>query len=106
MGDGARGLFRLWQLLGLFPARSCAEPRLSLGRRRIVRHYRPPVPALFRARALEWPRPDSEGAAFWPDRLGREPRRGREGALLLPRLDADAFLHEGALQISADGISL
>ena len=35
-----------------------------------------------------------------------QPRRGREGALLLPRCDADAFVPENALQVSAGGISL
>src|SRR5438874_12406066 len=32
MGHGARGLFRLRELLGLFPARSRPEPRVPLGR--------------------------------------------------------------------------
>ena len=64
------------------------------------------MPPLFRPRALEWARPDSKGAALRPHRPGRQSRRGREGALLLSRLHADAFLHEGALQISAGGISL
>src|SRR6266480_1591224 len=64
------------------------------------------MPALFRARALEWERSDFKRALVRSYRLGREPRRGREGALLLSRFHADAFLHEGALQISAGGISL
>ena len=46
-------------------------------------------------------RPDSQGAPLRPDRTRGQPRRGREGVLLLPRLHADAFLHEGALQVSA-----
>ena len=36
----------------------------------------------------------------------RQPRRGREGVLLLPRRHADQFLSEISLQISAGGISL
>ena len=35
-----------------------------------------------------------------------QPRRGREGVLLLPRLDADALVHEGALQVSAGRVSV
>ena len=34
MGDRSRRLFALRKLLGLFSARSCAQPRVSLGRRR------------------------------------------------------------------------
>ena len=45
--------------------------------------------------------PDPEGAALRPDRHRGQPRRGRQGVLLLPRLDADALLHEGALQVPA-----
>ena len=56
---------------GLFPARSRPEPCLSLGRGRIVRHNPSPVPALFRPRLVERPRPDSKGAALWPHGLGR-----------------------------------
>src|SRR6266496_512128 len=63
MGDGSRRLFTIRKLLGLFSARPCTKPRVSLG-------------------------------------------RGRKGALLLSRLDADPFVHEGALQISAGRISV
>ena len=36
----------------------------------------------------------------------RQSRRGRQGALLLPRRHADPFLHADALQISASRLSL
>src|SRR6266567_3972469 len=62
--------------------------------------------ALLCARSLEWEGPDPKGAPIRSHRLRGESRRGRKGALLLPRLDADAFLHEGAVQISAGGISV
>ena len=39
VGDGARGLFGLGKLLGLFPARSRAQPRVSLGRGRAAGHH-------------------------------------------------------------------
>ena len=51
-------------------------------------------------------RPDPEGAALRPHRPRGQPRRGREGGVLLPRLDADALLHEGALQVSAGRVPL
>ena len=38
---------------------------------------------------------------FGLDRARGQPRRGRQGAVLLPRLDADALLPEGALQVPA-----
>ena len=106
MGNGARGLFGLGELLGLLPPRSCAQPRVSLGRGRPAGHHRSAVPALLCVGALERQRPDLERAALRPDGLRGQPRRGREGMLLLPRFDADAFLHEGALQIPSGGISV
>ena len=57
--------------------------------------------ALFRARALERARPDLEGAPLRADQLRRQPRRGREGVLLLRRQRADAQLPAVALQVSA-----
>ena len=38
-------------------------------------------------------RPDPQGAALRPDQQRGQPRRGRQGVLLLPRLDADALVH-------------
>jgi len=45
--------------------------------------------------------PDSKRKAFQTDQFGGQPRGGRQGILLLSRLDADPLLHEVALQISA-----
>src|SRR6266496_5912238 len=106
MGDGSRRLFTIRKLLGLFSARPCTKPRVSLGRGRPSRYFGSTMPSLFRARTLERKRSDFEGATLRSDRVGRQPRRGRKGALLLSRLDADAFVHEGALQISAGRISV
>ena len=64
------------------------------------------MPALLRARAVERPRPDPQGTAVRPDRPRGQSRRRRQGVLLLSRLDADALLHEGAVQVSAGGVSL
>ena len=58
------------------------------------------------AGAVERPRPDPEGAAVRPDEQRRQPRRGREGAVLLPRRDADALVPEDALQVSAARVSV
>ena len=80
------------RLLGLLPSRSRPQPGLSLGRRRPARHHRPPGSAVLRPRALERARPDPQGAALRADRPGGEPRRGREGVLLLPRLHADPLV--------------
>src|SRR5207249_5518499 len=91
MGDGSRRLFTIRKLLGLFSARPCTKPRVSLGRRRPSRNFGSAMPTLFRARTLERKRSDFEGALVWSHWFGRQPRRGRKGALLLPRLDADAF---------------
>ena len=49
--------------------------------------------------------PDPQGAALRPDRARGQPRRGRQGALLLPRRHADALLRQGALQVSAGASS-
>ena len=53
------------------------------------------------AGAVERARPDPQGAAVRTDQRRRQPRRGRQGALLLPRRDADALVPEDALQVSA-----
>ena len=74
-----------WDVL---PPRPCPLPRLPLGRGRPARHQRRPGPPLLRPRALERPRPDPQGAALRPDRPRGQPRRGRQGGLLLPRRHA------------------
>ena len=51
-------------------------------------------------------RPDPEGAAVRPDRQRGEPRRGRQGVLLLPGHHADAPLHAVPLQVSAARVPL
>src|SRR6516164_2036293 len=106
MGNRSGGLFTVRKLLGLLSARSRAESDVSLGRRRSPRDCGSAMPSLFRTRPLEWKRSDFERATLWPHRFRRQPRRGRKGALLLPRLDADTLVHEGALQISAGRISV
>src|SRR5215472_7734056 len=89
VGDGARGLQPRWQCLGLLLARPGAFAGLSLGRGRTGRILRRQAAALLCAVALEWPRPHTQGAAVWAYQQRREPRRGRQGILLLHRQHAD-----------------
>ena len=67
MGHRARGLQPRRHRLGLFPARPCAQPRLSLGRGRHRRLRRRQAAAVPRPRAVERQGPDPEGAAVRPD---------------------------------------
>ncbi len=62
--------------------------------------------ALLRAGAVERRRSDLERAAVRRHRPGGEPRRGRQGAVLLPRRDADAFVLARALPIPAARLSV
>ena len=58
----------------------------------ILGHQRRPADPLFRARAVERTRPDPEGTVVRPDQQRGQPRRRRQGVLLLPRRDADALV--------------
>ena len=104
MGHRPRGLQRERRRLELLPSRPRAIARLPLGRRRTRGLFRSEAAAVFRGRALERERPDSQGAPLWPQQRRRQPRRGREGVLLLSRFHADPFVHEVAVQISARGV--
>ena len=90
VGHRPRGLFRRRLGLGLLPARPRPLARLPLGRGRPARHLRRPRPAVLRAGAVERRRSDPQGAALRPDGARGQPRRGRQGGLLLPRRDPDA----------------
>ena len=83
-----------------------AVARVPLGRGRARRLLRPQAATVFRAGALEREGPDSEGAAVRPEQRRGEPRRGRQGVLLLSRFHADPLVHEVALQVPAGGVSL
>src|SRR6266851_8601589 len=106
VGNGPRGLFREWHLLGILPARSCAKPNLSLGRRRIAGDLRPRGTFVLRPLALERSRRDSEGASFWADQSRGQSWGRPEGVLLLSGRDPDALLPQSALQVSAEGLPL
>ena len=87
-----------------FPARSGSLARLSVERRWHSGYLRPAPIFVFCAGALERPRSDPQGAAVWFDQQRGQPRRRRQGVLLLPGQHADALVHEVSLQISAGGI--
>src|SRR4029453_11816804 len=105
VGDGPRGLQSRRQGLAVLPSRPRALTGLSLGRGWAGRHLGQPPASLFRARVVERARPHPQGAPLRTDRPGGQPRRGRQGVLLLPRLHADALLHEVSLQVPAGGLS-
>ena len=77
-----------------------------MGRGWPARHHRSPVPALLQRRLVEWPGSDPQGAPVRVDRSGRQPRRRREGVLLLPRVHSYALLPQGALQVPAGPLPL
>ena len=85
--------------MGVLPPRPRAVARLPLGRGRARRLLRPEAATVFRPGALEREGPDSEGAALRLEQCRGEPRRGREGVLLLSRFHADPLVHEVAVQV-------
>src|SRR5207244_1168185 len=73
---------------------------------KIETYLRPlPDPGL-RPRAVERARSDPEGTTVRPRAFRGQPRRGRQGVLLLPRQPAQPRLHEVALQVPAARVSL
>ncbi len=106
LGHGARGLQRERRRLGLFRARPGALARLPLERGRPRGHLRRGAAAVFRARAVERQGPDAEGARVRPHGQRGQPRRGRQGVLLLPRRHAEPQLPALPLQVSAGAVSV
>ena len=94
------------QRLGLFQPRPGPLARVPLGRGRPGRDLRRPAASLLRARPLERRRSDRQGAPVRPHQHRGQPRRGRQGVLLLPRQHADPLVHEVSLQVSAVGVPL
>src|SRR5580700_3000626 len=83
LGNGARGLQRRWRCVELPSSRSRPFACVSLERGRHSWHLRPAPISLFCCGSLERTRSYSEGTAVWPGWSRREPRRGRQGILLL-----------------------
>ncbi len=77
---------------GYFPHDLARSKAYRWGEDGLAALLRPlPDPGL-RPRLLERARPDPQGAAVRPRPRGGQPRRGRQGVLLLPRHHADALL--------------
>ena len=74
---------------------------VSVGRGRPGRRLRRSPAAVPRPRPLERQRPDPQGAAVRAHQRRGQPRRGREGVLLLRRQRADALVPAMALQVPA-----
>ena len=106
MGHGARGLQPRRHRVGLPHPRPGAQPRLPLGRGRHRRLFRRSAAAVPVARAVERARSDPQGAAVRADERGGQPRRGRQGAVLLSRCGAELRLRAHALQAAAGGLSV
>ena len=106
VGHGPRGLQRERQRVGLLHPRPVPLPGLPVGRgrpRRVLRRQAAPV---LRPRPLERAGPHPQGARVRPHQQRGEPRRGRQGVLLLRRLDADPLVHEVPLQVPAARVPL
>ena len=106
LGHRARGLQRRRRRLGFVPVRARAVAGVPLERGRARRDLRREPAVVFRVRLLERPRPDREGAHLRADRSARQPRRGRQGALVVRRLDADALVDAVALPLPAARVPL
>ncbi len=106
MGHRPGGLQRRRRCLGLVLARRRALQGLPLERGRdgrAVGHRARPLPG---ARAVERARPDPQGADVRPDRTAGQPRRGREGVLVVPGRGAQPCLAALALPLPAGRVPL
>ena len=104
MGHRPRGLQRRRRGVGLPPARPRPVQGLSVGggrTRRVQRHRAAAVPG---PGAVERARPDPQGAPVRADRRRGQPRRGRQGVLVVPRRRAQPRLEPVALPLSAGGL--
>ncbi len=99
VGHGARGLQRRRRRLELLPPRPGPLARLPLGRGRDRRDLRRAPAAVPGAGAVERRRPDPQGADVRPHQRRGQPRRGRQGVLVLPRQHPDALLPEVPVQV-------
>ena len=106
VGHRARGLQHGRQRLGLLHPRPGPVARVPLGRGRPGRDLRRPAAPLLRARPVERRGSDPQGAPVRAHQQRGQPRRGRQGVLLLPRQHADALVHEVPLQVSAGRVSV
>ena len=101
VGHGPRGLQPGRGGVGLPAARSRPVPRLPVGRGRAGRVLRRRAAAVPGPGPVERPRPDPEGAGLRADRRAGQPRRGRQGVLVVPGRDPQPRLEPVALPLPA-----
>ena len=89
VGHRPRGLQRQRRRLVVLQPRPGPLARLPLGRGRARRDQRRAPAAVLRAGAVERAGPDPQGAPVRADQQRGQPRRGRQGVLLLRRQPAD-----------------
>ena len=106
VGHRARGLQRARRRVELVPPRPRAVARLPLERGRDGRPLRHPPRAVPGPVAVERRRPDPQGADVRPDRSGGQPRRGRQGVLVVPRRPAEPLAAALALPLPAGRLPL
>src|ERR1700722_16948915 len=106
MGHGARGLQRKRRCLELLHPRSSAVAGVPVGRGWNCRCVGRPADSVFFAGAVEWGGPNSEGASVRVDELRGQSWGRCEGVLLLHRFDAYSLIHEDAVQVSAERLSV
>ncbi len=106
LGDGARGLQRQRRCVELPTPRSRSVASLPMERGQSRRRLRRPPVALPRVRLLERRRPDPQGAHLRPHRTPGQPRGGRQGVLVVRRLDAHPLVDALALSLSASRVSV
>ena len=90
VGHGARGLQRQRRRVELVPARPRPVALVPVERGRDGGALRHPARAVPRVVAVERRRPDPQGADVRPDRSRGQPRRGREGVLVVSWTDCPA----------------
>ena len=106
VGHRPRGLQRQRRRLELLHPRPGAVAGLQVGRGRHRRPLRrPPAAVLRRSPLWNGRRPDPQGADVRPDQRRGQPRRGRQGVLLLPRRHADELVPEVPLPVPAGGVT-
>ena len=101
VGRRARGLLGRRRRVELVPARPCALAGVPLERGRDGGDDRRLQPAVARAHAVERPGPDPQGADVRTGRPRGQPRRGRQGILVVPRRRPEQRLAALALPLPA-----
>ena len=104
LGLRPRGLQRRRRRLGLVPARPRPLARVPLERGRDGRHLGRVRAAQPGPGAVERPGPDPQGADVRADQQRGQPRRGRQGVLVVPRRGAQQRLAALALPLPAGGL--